>query len=109
MSGGLEIEPEAMLQAADTIDAANTEVQALLDQFTAALEQYADAFGGDTVGSLVGMAHQAVVDATTECFTSNIEDITEHSQAVREMAEMHRAADDEMAQAFDGIAGSLRG
>ncbi|WP_035738883.1 WXG100 family type VII secretion target [Glycomyces arizonensis] len=103
----LDLDLETMRSAADEIDAAKDEVQALLDQFTGALAQYADAFGGDTIGSLVGSAHQMVADALTECLTTNIEEIAEYAQAVREMADDHQGADDETAQTFEALLGAL--
>jgi len=106
---GFSIDPETMRKSADELDAGKEEVQALLDEFTAALEQYADGFGGDTIGSLAGMAHQACTDAVNECFTTNIEEIGQIAVALREMADGHEAGDDESAQSFKQLAGELGG
>lgn len=102
-----DIDPDSMRQAADQLDAAKDEVQGLLDQFTGALEQFADAFGGDEIGMLVGIAHQACADALTECFSTNIEDLADYAQSVREMADNHQAADDETAKIFNELLGEL--
>jgi uncharacterized protein YukE len=102
-----DIDPDSMRQAADQLDVAKEEVQGLLDQFTGALEQFADAFGGDEIGMLVGMAHQACTDALTECFSTNIEDLTGYAQSVREMADNHQSADDETAKIFTELLGEL--
>jgi uncharacterized protein YukE len=104
---GLEIEPEGMRKSADDLDAARDEVQGLLDQFTAALEQFADAFGGDTIGSLAGPSHDECVSRVTECFTSNIEALTAYATDLREMADEHEATDDEISQNFKMILGVL--
>lgn len=96
-----------MRQAADQLDAARDEVQGLLDQFTGALEQFADAFGGDEIGMLVGIAHQACTDALTGCFTTNIEDLADYAQCVREMADAHEAGDEAIAQTFSGLQGEF--
>ncbi|MEU5155329.1 hypothetical protein [Glycomyces sp. NPDC021274] len=102
-----DIDPETFRQAADQLDAAKDEVQGLLDQFTGALEQFADAFGGDEIGMLVGIAHQACTDALTECFSTNIEELADYAQCVREMADNHQATDDETAQIFNELLGEL--
>ncbi|WP_205326004.1 WXG100 family type VII secretion target [Glycomyces sp. YM15] len=102
-----DIDPETFRQAADQLDAAKDEVQALLDQFTGALEQFADAFGGDEIGMLVGMAHQACTEALSECFTTNIDELADYAQCVREMADRHQATDDETAQIFNELLGEL--
>ncbi|GAA2273251.1 hypothetical protein GCM10009853_028820 [Glycomyces scopariae] len=105
--GGFDVTPETIRQSADQLDAARDEVQALLDQFTAAVEQYADAFGGDMIGTAGGLGHQACMDAVTECFTTNIEDLTGLSQALREMADDHEVSDDEIAAVFAQFQGDL--
>jgi uncharacterized protein YukE len=97
---GFDVTPETIRRSADELDAARDEVQALLDRFTAAVEQYADAFGGDIIGTAGGIGHQACLDAATECFTSNIEDLTGLSQALREMADDHEVTDQEIAAIF---------
>ncbi|MEU5872140.1 type VII secretion target [Glycomyces sp. NPDC047369] len=105
---GLQIDPEGMRRSADGLDAAKDEVQALLDRFTAALAEYADAFGGDMVGSIAGPAHEECVAVATECFTSNIEALEAYSQDLREMADQHEANDDEIAKSFTAIHGGLK-
>lgn len=105
---GLDVSPEDMRKSADELDAARDEVQALQDQFTAALAQYADAFGGDMIGSLAGPAHDECSSAATECFTANIEALTEYSKDLREMADAHEAADGEIAEAFKSVMGDLK-
>jgi uncharacterized protein YukE len=105
---GLDVSPEEMRKSADELDAARDEVQALQDQFTAALAQYADAFGGDMIGSLAGPAHEECVTTATECFTSNIEALTAYSKDLREMADAHEAADGEIAEVFNAVMGELK-
>ncbi|WP_035705108.1 WXG100 family type VII secretion target [Glycomyces tenuis] len=105
---GFEVEPETMRQSADELDVAKDEVQAMLDQFIGMVEQYADAFGGDTIGSLVGVGHQLCVDKFTECLTANIEDLTGLAQAVREMGDDHETADGEIGESFKKLQGDLK-
>jgi uncharacterized protein YukE len=104
---GFEVTPETIRKSADELDAARDDVQALFDQFTAAVEQYADAFGGDLIGTAGGLGHGAVMDAATECFTTNIEDLTSLSQALREMADDHEVGDQEVAAVFAKFQGDL--
>lgn len=102
-----DIDPETFRQAADQLDAAKDEVQGLLDQFTGALEQFADAFGGDEIGMLLGISHEACAGALSECFSSNVTELADYAQSLRDMAESHEAADDENAQIFKGLLGEL--
>ncbi|HEU5126525.1 MAG TPA: hypothetical protein VFU12_00930 [Glycomyces sp.] len=104
---GFDVDPETMRRSADELDAAKDEVQALFDQFTATVEQHADAFGGDTIGTMGGIGHEAVMEQLANCFTSNIEDLASLAQALRDMADDHQAADDEIAQGFAELQGGL--
>ena len=104
---GLNITPETMRKSADEIDAARDEIQALSDQFTGALSQFADGFGGDMIGSLAGPAHEECVSTATECFTSNIEALTAYAKDIREMADEHEAADSDIAKTFEALQGEL--
>jgi len=104
---GFDVDPETMRRSADELDAAKDEVQALLDQFAAKVDEYADAFGGDTIGSLGGIGHQVVMDGLTEAFTSNIEDLTTLSQALRDMADDHDAAEEEISSSFARLQSDL--
>ncbi|MCH7231099.1 WXG100 family type VII secretion target [Glycomyces sp. L485] len=106
---GFDIDPESMRQAADNLDASAEEVQGLLDQFTGALEQFADAFGGDEIGMLVGIAHQACTDGLTECFSTNIEELSDYAQSLREMADNHQTVDDETTAIFNSLLDELGG
>jgi uncharacterized protein YukE len=106
---GFDIDPESMRQAADELDAAKEEVQGLLDQFTGALEQFADAFGGDEIGTLLGIAHQACTGALNECFTTNIEELADYAQSLREMADNHQVVDEEAAAGFKSLLSELGG
>ncbi|RRR99689.1 WXG100 family type VII secretion target [Glycomyces terrestris] len=103
----IQLDFESMRQAADQLDAAKDEVQALLDQFTGALEQFADAFGGDEIGMLVGIAHQACTDALTGCFSTNIEDLADYAQCIRDMADDHETGDAEIAKIFTDLQGEI--
>ncbi|NUQ89284.1 MULTISPECIES: WXG100 family type VII secretion target [Glycomyces] len=106
--GGFNVSPETIRQAADQLDAGIEEVQALYDQFTASVEQYADAFGGDIIGTAGGIGHQVLMDAADGCFTTNIEDLTTISQALRDMADDHEVSDDEIAAVFSKLQGDLQ-
>lgn len=107
--GSLQIDPESMHQSADQLDAAKEEVQAMIDQFNSALQQFADAFGGDEIGMLIGTAHDAITEVMNDCFETNIQELSDYSEILREMADNHQAADDETAQAFDQLLGEIGG
>ncbi|GAB3220199.1 hypothetical protein GCM10027447_04320 [Glycomyces halotolerans] len=104
---GFDIDPESMRGAADQMDAAKEEVRALYDQFMGALEQFADAFGGDEIGMLLGIAHQACADALSECLGTNIDELEDYAACLREMADNHQTSDDEAAKIFEQLLAEL--
>lgn len=103
----VDIDPDSLRQAADEMDAVKEEVQALYDGFMSSLEQFADAFGGDEIGMLLGIAHQACSDALTECLGTNITELEDYAVCLREMADDHQASDDETAKIFEGLLADL--
>lgn len=105
----LDIDLDALRSGADDLDVAKEQVQALFDQFQSAAEALADAFGGDEIGMLVGMAHQACMEAAAECFSTNLEDLADYALSLREMADNHQAADEETASIFEQLLGELGG
>jgi hypothetical protein len=104
---GLDIDPESIHSGADGLDAAKEQVQGMFDQFQSAAEGLADAFGGDEIGMLLGIAHQACLDAALECFSTNLDDLADYAVSLREMADNHLAADDETAAIFEQLLGEL--
>jgi uncharacterized protein YukE len=104
---GLEITPESMHKSATDLDAVKDQIQALIDKFNGKVEEYADAFGGDEIGSLLGIAHEACTGALNDCFTTNIEELVQYGQNIREMADDHQATDDEIAKGFEQLLGEL--
>lgn len=103
----LDIDLESMRQGADQLDQAKENVRAAFEQFQGAAEALADAFGGDEIGTLLGMAHQACLDAALECFGTNIEDLEDYTLCLREMADNHQAADEETAAIFESLLSEL--
>ncbi|MEU6248044.1 hypothetical protein [Glycomyces sp. NPDC047010] len=104
---GFDVDPATMRRSADELDAARDDVQSLLDEFTAAVGQYADAFGGDTIGTLGGIAHEVCMGAVSDCFTGIVEDLTGLSEAVRAMADDHEATEEEVVQSFTMLQSEL--
>ena len=103
----LSIDLESIRKGADQLDQAKDNVRSMFEQFQGGAESLADAFGGDEIGMLLGIAHQACLDAALECFGTNIEDLEDYAVCLREMADNHQAADDETASMFESLLGEL--
>lgn len=96
----VQIDTETIRQGATELDAATEMVQNLFDQFKSAVDGLADSFGGDMIGSLLDIAHQVCMEAVTECVTTNIEDLRDYAESLRQMADAHEENDREIAELF---------
>lgn len=103
----IDIDPESLKQSADQLDQAKENVRTLYEQFKADTEGLMDAFGGDGIGSLLGMAHDACLAATAECFDTNIAGLEDYAVCLRDMADDHLAADDDAALDFKDLLAEL--
>jgi uncharacterized protein YukE len=96
----VQIDTESIRQGATELDAATEVVQGLFDQFKSAVDGLADSFGGDMIGSLLDVAHQVCMEAITECVSTNIEDLRDYAETLREMADNHEENDRAVADLF---------
>jgi len=103
----IQLDLDSIRQGADELDAATEMVEGLFDQFKSSVEGLADSFGGDMIGSLLDLAHQAVMEAINECISTNIEDLLDYANTLREMADNHESTDDDVASIFDQLLAEL--
>jgi len=103
----VDLDLDSIRKGADELDAATELVQGLFDQFKSAVEGLGDSFGGDMIGSLLDVAHQVVMEAISECVSTNIEDLLDYANTLREMAENHENNDNEIASIFERLLAEL--
>lgn len=107
MTTPLQADLDSVRTGANQVEQAKESVRAGFESFQAAVSGYADAFGGDEIGMLLGTAHQACVDAVTQCFSTNIVDLEDYVDCLHKMAEDLQAVDDEAANLFTRMLGSM--
>ncbi|PRY60813.1 WXG100 family type VII secretion target [Glycomyces artemisiae] len=98
---------DSIREGAQQLDSATEAVQGLFDQFKSSVDGLADSFGGDMIGSLLDLAHQAVMEAITECITTNIEDLGDYAENLRQIADTHEENDAEIERLFRAILAEL--
>jgi uncharacterized protein YukE len=96
----VKIDPESIREGAQQLDAATEAVQGLFDQFKSSVEGLADSFGGDMIGSLLDLAHQCCMEALIECISTNVEDLQDYANTLRQMADDHESNDAEVERLF---------
>ncbi|MEH0824336.1 MULTISPECIES: PE domain-containing protein [unclassified Micromonospora] len=105
----LDVDIDAIRRGADELAQAKEDVRQAFEAFQAAVGGYAQAFGGDEIGMLVGVAHQACVDALTECVSTNVAELESYVDGLHAMAESYRAVEEGVTASFRSILGSLGG
>ncbi|MCM0675856.1 hypothetical protein NCC78_14330 [Micromonospora phytophila] len=105
----LDVDLDALRRGADELAQARESVRQTFEAFRAAAGGYASAFGGDEIGTLLGVAHQACVDAVTECFSTNLTELESYVDGLHQMADGYRAVEEDVATSFGSILGSLGG
>lgn len=94
MSGGFEVD-------ADRLRATAAELKAVADGFTSAVRSFETEvagfgapWGGDDIGMLIGLAHDAVFQAALESFSSNAEELAGRAEAITSVAENYTQMED---------------
>lgn len=104
-----EVDVDVIRRGANELERAKGSVREAFENFQATVESYADAFGGDDIGTLLGVAHQACIEAAAECFNTNIEELTTYVDSLHDMADDYESTEDEIAASFGKMGGSLGG
>jgi uncharacterized protein YukE len=105
----LDVDIDALRRGATELEQARESVRQTFEGFQAAVAGYAAAFGGDDIGTLLGVAHQACVDALTECLSTNIEELTSYADGLHQMADGYRAVEEDVTASFRSMLGALGG
>ncbi|TDB75928.1 PE domain-containing protein [Micromonospora sp. KC723] len=103
----LEVDVDALRRGADQLAQARENVRAAFEAFQAAAGGYADAFGGDEIGMLLSVGHQACVEALAECVGTNLAELDSYVTGLKGMADGYREVEEGVAAAFRSILGKL--
>jgi uncharacterized protein YukE len=97
----INVNIDAMRESATRIDEARQGIEGVRDGFISSIENMGDPFGGDMIGMLLGIAHQAVVSAVGQCFESNITELEPYSEGIRTMADGYEQTEQDITAEFD--------
>lgn len=61
--------------------------------FQAEVSGFGAPWGGDEIGMLIGVAHDAIFQAALECFAENAKELSEHAEGLRRVAKTHDQAE----------------
>ncbi|GAA2126324.1 hypothetical protein [Glycomyces algeriensis] len=107
--GNLQIDPDGLDQAGQSIEGTAEKFFAAVDRFAASIEGVSEACGSDEIGGLIDQAHTEVFEWAKECFQEAAQSMADAGFDVRDFAAQHLAADDEIAQIFTQLSSELGG
>ncbi|MFG1841180.1 hypothetical protein [Micromonospora sp. NPDC049175] len=103
----LDVDVDSVRRGAEQLAQAKEQVGQAFEAFQAAVGSYAQAFGGDEIGMLLGVAHQACVDGLTECLSTNLVELDNYAAGLHSMADGYRAVEEGVGDLFQSILGKL--
>ncbi|MGC4744081.1 hypothetical protein ACLQ28_00220 [Micromonospora sp. DT201] len=103
----LDVDVDSVRRGAEELVQAKEQVGQAFEAFQAAVGSYAQAFGGDDIGMLLGVAHQACVDGLTECLSTNLIELENYAAGLHSMADGYRAVEEGVTDIFQSILGKL--
>jgi uncharacterized protein YukE len=105
--GGFEIDVAGLRRAASQLDAAVDDLDDLIDRFDDQLSSLGDCWGGDDVGSLIGMCYLPGYDTAMACFDNNLEAMADYPELLEQMATEYEQADEASAQGAQDVGRNL--
>ncbi|MEU9740362.1 hypothetical protein AB0E12_14380 [Micromonospora chersina] len=85
MTGEIEINPEAIIDAGDNILASAQRIRSAVSAFNAELAAFGTPWGGDDLGSLIGMVYETIRDLAMETYDANLVEIEDIGKLSRVM------------------------
>lgn len=85
MAGEIEIDPETIIDAGDNILASAQRIRSAVSAFNAELAAFGAPWGGDDLGSLIGMVYEMIRDLALESYDGNLVEIEDIGKLSRVM------------------------
>ncbi|MQM28294.1 hypothetical protein [Glycomyces albidus] len=104
---GLQIDPDALDGAGQAMEAVAEQFFAAVDRFASSIEGVTEACGSDEIGGLIEQAHTEVFAWAKECFQEAAQEIADAGIDVRDFAKQHLDADNAIAQIFTQLSSDL--
>ncbi|MBY8851927.1 hypothetical protein [Saccharothrix longispora] len=107
MSGEFSVNAEAIGGSAQRILGAGEDLAGEVASFRGQVDALADAFGGDDLGSVLGMIYQVISEAAFESFTDNAEGLGEVGRTLQSMSDDYSVVETDNGDVFRQLMGGL--
>jgi len=96
----IEIRPETLRRAADDLDRAAAQFRSQLEQMRGQLSGFADAWGNDDLGALIGETVTVCTDVLDGLFTDILDELDHDAADLVGIADNHEHTDSQAATRF---------
>jgi hypothetical protein len=107
VSGDLAVDAGGIRAAAGQLARVADDFEAKVDGFVGELDGYGEPWGGDDIGLLIGVAHDAVLDAALDCFDSNVATMHTYAENLTAMAGNYDAVEDGNTESMSAIGADM--
>jgi uncharacterized protein YukE len=104
---GMDVNAEMIGETAQGIQGAGDSLAGDVASFRGQVEGLADAFGGDDLGSVLGMIYQIIAEAAFESFEDNADGLGEIGRNLQGMADDYTTAETANNDLFKQLMGGL--
>ncbi|MEU1588033.1 hypothetical protein [Micromonospora sp. NPDC005710] len=104
---GFEVRPEALRAGGEQVIGAAERFTGQLESFEAQMAAYGEPWGGDDIGSLIGVVYSGVSAWVLDCIGVAAEEIGAAGSDLTAMAESYESVERSAADAMRGILGTL--
>lgn len=103
----VEIDPTSLRKAKLGIGQSGQDTDTVLGTFVAELEGYGEPWGGDDLGSLIGLSYQGIFAAAMDCFATNLDVIDDYAERLGTAADDYERTDQASADLSDKAKANL--
>ncbi|MEV5706710.1 hypothetical protein [Actinoallomurus sp. NPDC052274] len=93
MGEQLDVTPAGIRRIAGELEKAVDKLDSELEALANDMTGQSDPFGGDDIGSLIGMCYQAIHDMAMDSYSSNVEELDAHVEALHGLANGYETAE----------------
>lgn len=93
MGEQLDVTPAGIRRVAGDLEKAIDKLDSDLAALANEMDGQSDPFGGDDIGSLIGMCYQAIHSMAMDSYSSNIEELDAHVEALHGLADGYETAE----------------
>ncbi|MGP4026094.1 WXG100 family type VII secretion target [Actinomadura sp. 3N407] len=107
MTDGFQVSTDQLTSSAGRLTQAAEQFGGQVQQFESQINGYGEPWGGDDIGMLIGIAHNACFEAAMKCFKENAEELSERAKALEAIAKNYTTMEQSNVQTVNAVSKAL--